>query len=766
MKKIASILAAHALLCASLAPVPAQQPTPTPTPAAPITRPQQQAVTPAAETGADDEVVRITVNLVQMDVVVTDKRGRQVTDLRAEDFQVFEDGRAQQITNFSYVSNTPAGAVVLPEAKIARSKEADKLGPPVPPVRLRPEQVRRTIALVVDDLGLSFESIYQARRALKKFVDEQMQPNDLVAIIRTSAGVGALQQFTSDRRQLYAAIERVKWYASGRGGVNVFQSVEADLVSATGGAATGGAATGRAADNSSGRADVDEMNDFREQLFSVGTLGAVNYVVRGMQELPGRKSIVLLSDGFSLGASNRERQTRVIDSLSRLIELATRASVVVYTVDVRGLVYTGPTAADNLSDMTAQQIGELSSQRGRQINDTRDGLIQLARETGGLAFYNSNDVGAGVRKVLEDQSGFYLIGYRPAGETFDRRFHRLSAKVKNRPDLKVRTRVGFYGVPDDALRPAPRTKQQQLIAALMSPFSAGDVDLRLATFFTATPRQQAIVSSQMRLDLGGLKFTRLPDGQHEASIELIGVAFGANGAVVDQRGITQTMRLPEADYARAVRSGYFYTFNVPVKRAGAYQLRVAVRDTATGRVGSASQFVEVPDLKQKRIALSGLVLSGSKLTNLAAAGVKQPGAPAPAPASAAAAAASQPEGASATPPDPEANPAVRRFRTGTALDFAYIIFNARADPATRLPQVVTQVRLFREGTLVYAGQEKPVALTGQTDPRRVVVGNRLNLGTILTPGEYVLQVVVTDTLAKPTDKHRTTTQWSDFEIVK
>src|SRR6201999_861396 len=99
-------------------------------------------------------------------------------------------------------------------------KPADKNAPPAPPVRLRPDQVQRTMALVVDDLGLSFESAVLVRRALKKFVDEQMQPNDLVAIIRTGSGIGALQQFTSDKRQLYAAVERVKWNGLGRSGVS------------------------------------------------------------------------------------------------------------------------------------------------------------------------------------------------------------------------------------------------------------------------------------------------------------------------------------------------------------------------------------------------------------------------------------------------------------------------------------------------------------------------------------------------------------------
>ena len=163
--------------------------------------------------GSDkEEVVRISVTLVQLDAVVTDKQGRLVTDLRSSDFEIYEDGRKQHITNFSFVSTQPEA---LPAAATEPRSKAPL--PPGPPTRLRPNQVRRTIALVVDDLGLSFESTAAVRDALKKFVDQQMQPGDLVAIIRTGAGMGALQQFTADKRELYAAIERVRWNMVGRG---------------------------------------------------------------------------------------------------------------------------------------------------------------------------------------------------------------------------------------------------------------------------------------------------------------------------------------------------------------------------------------------------------------------------------------------------------------------------------------------------------------------------------------------------------------------
>ncbi|HVQ27186.1 MAG TPA: VWA domain-containing protein, partial [Planctomycetota bacterium] len=141
----------------------------------------------------------MTLSLVQVDAVVTDKSGRHVTDLTAADFEIFEDGRRQEITHCSYVA--------IPALPAPPPRPADPALPAPPvPTRIRPDRVRRTIALVVDDLGLSFRSTIEVREALRKFVDEQMEPGDLVAIVRTRGGIGALQQFTVDKEQLRAAI--------------------------------------------------------------------------------------------------------------------------------------------------------------------------------------------------------------------------------------------------------------------------------------------------------------------------------------------------------------------------------------------------------------------------------------------------------------------------------------------------------------------------------------------------------------------------------
>ena len=184
-----------------------------------------------------------------------------------------------------------------------------------------------------------------------------------------------------------------------------------------------------------------------------------------------------------------------------------------------------------------------------------------------------------------------------------------------------------------------------------------------------------------------------------------------------------------------------YPLNVPVQQAGAYQLRFAVRDAATERIGSASEFVEVPEVdKGKRLAVSGLVAAGYEPPPPAAA-----------------------QGTEAYEPNPELSPAVRRFRRGTRMDFGYIIYNARTDSSTGKPKLTTQVRLFRDGKQVFASDPEAFDPAAQVDLKRLTASGRLRLGGDLTPGEYLLQVIVTDALAP--EREQTVTQWTDFEII-
>ncbi len=712
--------------------------------------PTSQQPKPSA-TPDEDEVVRITTNLVQVDAVVTDRAGRQVMDLRPEDFEVIENGRPQPITNFSYVNaGPPAATPALGEsAKVAPPKSVGPT-PPAPSTPLRASQVRRTIALVVDDLMMSAESIRDAKRALKKYVDEQVQPGDLVAVVRTRGGAGALQQFTNDRQQLHAAIDHLHWTPGQLGGQSSIAPINnlESMMSSPAGESRGGLPASPDAE----RAGIREINEYREELFTVGTIGSLNLVVRALRTLPGRKAVILFSDGLSLQDSHGE--SRVYGGiLQRLIDNANRSSVVFYTIDARGLLPLGPFASDDTkgSPLSAadgrpvngvggigpSQIGQrLLSPRAGGIFEGQSGLSLLARSTGGTALVNSNDLNLGIRRALDDMRGYYLIGYRPDESSFDPvtghlRFNTLTVRLKNHSDLRVRSRSGYVGRADESDVAATRTRGGQLLAALTSPFGAADIDLRLTSLFMNAPGAGSSLRSLLHIDPSKFTFEREADGQYRTVLDILAVTLDGDGNVFDQINRIETIRVRPENFGRFKSDGMVYDLNIPVKKPGAYQLRIAVRDAASERVGSVSQFVQIPNLRDGRLTLSGLLLSPAGAT---------------------------PEAGG----DTAAGLAARRFHRGGVLDYGYVIYNARIDSATRRPRLVVQTRLLRDGKPVFEGQPQPFDAGQQTDLARLQASGRLQLGTQLPPGEYVLQIVVTDESAPPANAR--TFQWIDFSL--
>ncbi len=691
----------------------------------------QTAVPTPRPTPIEDDVVKISTSLIQLDVSVTDGKGKVLTDIKPDEIEIFEDGRKQKITNFSFVSSVRTTSVPV--------ASADKTAVPIPKAVLRAENIRRTIALVVDDLSLSFESAYQTRRSLKKFVDEQMQDGDLVAIIRTGAGIGALQQFTSDKRVLYAAIEKVKWNPQGSGGISAFAPIEStpDTSMQT----TGDDEEAPEVASTNGQS----VDDFRASVFATGTLGALRYIVSGMSELPGRKSVILFSDGFKLletDANGISEGGRVLDFLKTLVDLATRSSVVFYTIDARGLQTTGFTAADSISDTSPDAMNRASSARRDQLLDTQAGLSFLAEETGGLAIKNNNDLSGGVRKILEDQS-YYLIAYEPESDTFDekRKFNKIEVKV-SRKGANVRYRSGFFNVPDKVAvkTPVAMAPAMQLQMALTSPFGVSGIELRLNTLFGYDEKTGSFVRSLVHVNVKDLKFTDAGDGKQKAVFDVLAVSFGDNGQPVETISKSYTLTIPPETMKKLLDNGFVYHFTFPVKKPGAYQYRIAVRDSQGSKVGSASQFIEVPNLKKNRLTASSIVLDSVSASDWEVL--------------------SAPNGGNVAT-DPMSDTALRKFKVGTILRYGYEIYNAKLNSAGAA-SITTRIRVFHDGRLILDGKPTPINMSGQKNVARINANGAVSIGKQMEAGDYILQIVVIDALAK--EKGRIATQFVQFEV--
>lgn len=697
---------------------------------------QQPAASPKLPID-ESEVVRISTNLIQIDMTATDPRGRIVTDLRPDEVEIYENGKKQKITGFNFVSATRNTQAAL---RADREPTAG-MQPPV-----RPEQVRRTIALVVDDLSLSHESTAFAKKALRSFVDEQMDDGDLVAIIRSGAGIGSLQQFTSDKRILHAAIEKIKWNPLGTGGVTPFARVERFSLDAVTIPKDMGLSEEDAAEE---RNRLNAFNDLRGSAFAVGTLGTLRFVVTGMSELPGRKSVLMFSDGFRLFQRDRDGTPRsgiVMDQMRRLVDLANRASIVFYSVDPRGLTVTGLTAADDTKLLSAEGLRDVVNTRTDKLFETQAGLNFLARETGGFSLFDQNDLNRGLGRVLEDQS-YYLLAYEPDEKTFNpatQKFNQIEVRIL-RKGVEARYRRGFF---NNADRPrsghvAGRvgSPQGDLLAALYSPFSQNDIGLRLNALFGSADRRNSFVRSLLHIDARDLTFTDGPDGSKKAAFDILAISFGADGQLVDQIGRTYELAVPPDAYPKFMADGFVYHFQFPVKKPGAFQYRVALRDKQSDRIGTASQFIEVPDLTKNRLTLSGIVLE-----RLTAADYDNPSG-------------ADPERAAT---DAVNDTALRRIPLGTVLRYSAVAYNAKEDRAKRT-NLRFRIRVYREGELVLKTDLKPGDPALRTGSQLPAVVGAIAVGKQMDPGDYILELIVIDE-AEP-KKPRVATQSVQFEVV-
>ena len=694
--------------------------------AQPIALTAQRAQTPAPN-------LRVAVTTVQVDAVVTDRDGNLVTDLRAEDFEILQDGRPQTISTFGFVSaagdDGPTGSATRPTA-------APPVAPSAPGVPARaPESVRppsgRTLVLVIDDLSLSVASMRRTKDALRKVLDTQITPADRVAMVRTSGGSGLLQQFTSDRAVLHQLVDALR-FNSRQFERDDWQNITEKQRLRDWPPLPSETAVGAPPPSPETSLDTrwsNEDNRLADRAFGSGAIGTLQAVVAGLRSAPGRKGVLFFSDGFSLtGPTGGKIEPLLEQSLNRLVDQATRSRTVIYTINARPSEFMSgadvdlsPNAFDDDSSGT-QELDRSNEIRTDFYHQLMEGPAYIAAQTGGFFFRNPSDLPLVIGRSLEDQRGYYLLGYALDQKTVDedrgaRTFHKLAVRVKRR-GVSVRSRRGFLGgePPDD---PAAR---------IASTFAASPLDVRLTGFYAGPEGNQSIVRALVYVDASGLELTRAAKDKSAATfLELVAMLVDDRGVVVKRDQQAYRVRGGE----QAVAGGLVYRLDVPVKSPGPYGLRVAAREIATNKFGTANQFVIVPDLTRKRLTLSGVVLSASE------------------------GAATADGAATAT------HPALRRFAMPAQLAYSFLVFNARYGPATAKPSLQAVIELLRDGKPVYTAP--PVAIKTDAkpgEPARVV--GTLSLGPQTAPGDYALAVTVTDALASKDQASATSV--TDFTV--
>jgi VWFA-related protein len=593
------------------------------------------------------------------------------------------------------------------------------------------QNIQRTIALVVDDLGMSQDSLYYVKRSLHTFIDNSTQPGDLVALVRTGGSMDGLQPFTTDRRVLHAAIDNLKYNTFSRSGVEAFAPVnEFPILTDTRGQS----------DIRTG--DFSALEATRSTVSAAGTLGALNLVIQGAQNLPGRKAILFVSEGFTLLEKDTRDQVpypgRTREALDRAVDHATRAGVVVYAIDARGLQTGGLVAADDFNcarDCAQSFEGTIrgrAAERNALRSDTQMGMTYLAEQTGGFAVLDNNDLGKALARAASDVRDYYVIGYTPAPDTFAGKgktpqYHKISVHVK-RPGLKVRTRTEFLGVSDVDEEAAALSPAQQLVNAAISPFTSTDIVLRATTLPGYDATRGLFVRALLHIDTSSLSFTKDADGKSAAAADVLGMVFDRDGTEVAHLSTGFEVTLTPEAVQDALHDGLAYTLRIPIRRAGPYQVRFAVRDRASGKYGTAGEFLDLPDVPHGAFALSGIILRSEE--DLVA----------PADADRMVISPSQ---------------AIRIYKPGAQLKYACEIYNASAP-------VQLALSVWRGPERVLASP--PSTLTPPPGQKGYTAGGAFRLGAGLPPGRYVLQLAAqTADALKPRGVSRALQQM-DFEV--
>ncbi len=705
--------------------------------------------------------LKVAVEEVRIDAVVLDRSGHQVKDLTAKDFEVYQDGKPKQIMACAYVNEEQAPSRKLSKTSILTSSPM-----------LPRDRVRRTLAFVVDDLSMDFDHFSNARKAIEKFVETQMQPYDLVVIFQTSGG--ALLQFSSDREVLLSRVQSLRW-KGGTGGMlgcgpsgcgvapashrdignpNQTESLDGDidmaLQSAVARAGNLGGQQGSGvstqATNVRQEAKQQAQDYYRQALFE-SQMAALRYCIRTLQDMPGRKSVLFMSSVITIPESKATINAQAMDLSSdfyrnvkqkfdELADEALRAGVVIQTLDTKSLA--APLPNENMGLET-------------QPNQPTEGYIPLSKKTGGIIVENSNFFLNGIGPAAEELKGYYLISFIPPPNAFsDVRsnvYHRIQIKVK-RHGTEVHTRDGYLGAPPHANpNPESAASTNTLEQAIVSPFRYNDLKLDLASGYAFAPTPGYFLRSWLQLEGKDLNFANQPDGAHFLSLELVSLTSNSDGLVQDTKALQYRFKVNDEDISRIRKEGVDFNIYLPVKNSGDYYVRTAIRDMASGKIGSAYQFLQIPDLKKPRLALSSIFVinQDEEASDIKAGNIE----------------AGRDASDSGRKLHETKSPALRSYLPGEGFGYLTMVYDAKNKEGLQ-PNLESQVTIFKDGEKYFEGKREDVDLHGVGDLGRIPIMKRLVFESGMKEGAYLLQLTVRD----KQNKSRTASQAIDFEIRK
>ena len=581
-----------------------------------------------------DEVIRFRSNEVRLDVVVKDKKGRQIRDLKLTDFEVFEDGVPQKIQSFSFV--TRGAARTTPESKDGKpSVETANTAPAPAPTRSSP-----TVTALVFD-RLSPEARALARKAGLAYAEEGVATGGFTGVFGIDQSLRTVQTFTDNSQLIKDAVERAtgtatSTYASGATKIreNVERSIALDQQASS--AASNAAASG-AARNSAGAAAAGEaagqamaqqkllemqnqMLDHYERLErdqeGFATINSLLAVISPMQNLPGRKTIIFFSEGLKLPPAVQQKFPAVINA-------ANRANVSIYSIDAAGLRIQSGTqeAARELNSIAGAGMAQQArgSDRGssgpymRSLErnedllryDPRSGLGSLSDQTGGFLIHDTNDLVSGLRRIDDDMNGYYFLTYIPQNKDYDGRFRRISVKVAH-PNVEIQSRQGYYAVESAGQLPMLDYEAPAVAAARNA--KGNQTPLKTAVLSYPAPGKDGLTLILAEAPLSAFKFSASNDKKsYNTDFSIVALVRDDAEQIVQKLShhYTLTGALQDADAAKKENVLFYREAQLP---PGKYQVQVIAYDAATNEAKVSTTPLQISSINESVPRLSSVAV--------------------------------------------------------------------------------------------------------------------------------------------------------------
>jgi VWFA-related protein len=654
-----------------------------------------------------DWVVELKTVLVELCAVVTDREGRLVQGLKKEDFELREKGRPQDISSF-------AEERVGPISISQRITVANVVpGEPPPPAA----EPARSLLLFVDTVNMSGPNLLRVKQALKKFIDEQITDQDAVMIV-TSAGMeGIPARFTRERGLMRHYVDRIATWGSTNNSyftpalaadvrrenpyavnlaIKVLQSEEGLNPDMMDPRMLKQIALGRAG-------EVLAQTTFRRH----SVLGTFRAAADLMSKAPGQRLMFLFSDGFSLLDSRGNVETL---DLQQAISKAVRSGTVVFSINSKGLQ--APLEIDASRRGPAYMAfdpslqGRLSQYASMSEKDEQDGMNAIAKDTGGDAFFRTNDVNWAIKKSFEGNNVYYEIAYYPTTE--GQGFRDISLSVKGHPEYTVRTQKGYLA--SDAVKAAPsaaRSPQRRLFDAIARPIPETTINVSASAHYLEVENDSAQVSLRLLIDGSRLKYHDM-DNRATLALEVAGTIYDRSGKLVTSFIEKIKGGVPNNQLNEVKASGFSYTKRLELK-PGHYQVRVGALEPETENIGTSNAWVDVPDLSKGKLELSSVLLASSGEGQQPLSGLQQ-------------------------------LDAIKAYKPGSTLVYYLMLYNS---PSTVASDLTIRSEIVLNDKIIYESEPQPVSarMVGK-DSKGIEIGGRLNLD--LEPGFYLLRVELKD----------------------